>query len=73
MIITELNTITQSQLLDWGIQKIIFDSNESCTGALFCALVGIHTDGHRFIEQAKQRACATFWLVTPLLLRTMMI
>lgn len=36
------------------VQAVVYDSRKACAGALFVAIRGLKTDGHRFIEQAVQ-------------------
>lgn len=55
-----VDEISTSDLLSWGIKEIIFDTQEAQPGSLFCALVGIHTDGHRYIQQAKSKGVKHF-------------
>ena len=38
--------------LDQVIKGIAYDSREVKEGFLFAALQGLHTDGHRYIEEA---------------------
>lgn len=39
------------------VNAIVIDSRQACAGALFVALRGEHTDGHRFIPDAVARGC----------------
>lgn len=41
-----------------GIRSICFDSRKANTGCLFVAVKGIHTDGHRYIDQAIEKGAA---------------
>ena len=41
-----------------GLRGLTYDSRRVETGDLFAALPGLHTDGHRFIEQAIRRGAA---------------
>ncbi|MCL2520901.1 MAG: UDP-N-acetylmuramoyl-L-alanyl-D-glutamate--2,6-diaminopimelate ligase [Spirochaetaceae bacterium] len=45
---------------EWGINKIVFDSREAGSRTIFCALTGLHTDGHLFITKAKEQGCRFF-------------
>src|SRR5690242_12622174 len=42
---------------DKSITAIVIDSRQAREGALFVALRGEHTDGHRFIGDAVARGC----------------
>jgi UDP-N-acetylmuramoyl-tripeptide--D-alanyl-D-alanine ligase len=54
----ELAEATTGTLLgaqeDLVLDRLVIDSREAAAGALFVALVGETTDGHRFLEQAAQ-------------------
>jgi UDP-N-acetylmuramoyl-L-alanyl-D-glutamate--2,6-diaminopimelate ligase len=55
-----LGALSQPELLAAGqtgteIKAIYYSSNEVQPDALFVAVVGFHTDGHRFISDAAQR------------------
>lgn len=41
--------------LDPVVTSVAYDSRNVTSGALFCALPGVHVDGHAYIEQALQR------------------
>lgn len=43
---------------DTQVQSVTVDSREAGPGALFVALTGIHTDGHRFVLDAARRGAA---------------
>lgn len=44
--------------LDLQVDLITFDSREVKQGALFVAIHGVHTDGHKYIEQVVDRGAA---------------
>ncbi|MQY77220.1 MAG: UDP-N-acetylmuramoyl-L-alanyl-D-glutamate--2,6-diaminopimelate ligase, partial [Spirochaeta sp.] len=44
--------------LEQAIKGIAYDSREVKEGFLFAALQGLHTDGHRYIEEAIARGAA---------------
>ncbi|NIZ41142.1 UDP-N-acetylmuramoyl-L-alanyl-D-glutamate--2,6-diaminopimelate ligase [Entomospira entomophila] len=56
----DVESITQEEVHSWGIQKIIFDSRDAKPNVLFCALTGLHVDGHEFIEEAKEKGARHF-------------
>jgi len=41
-----------------GVRGMAYDSRRVQAGDLFAALTGLHTDGHRFVEQAIERGAA---------------
>ena len=51
--ILEINAGIDPEILD-----IAYDSRLVRPGSLFAALEGFHTDGHRFIEEARERGAA---------------
>ncbi|NIZ46424.1 UDP-N-acetylmuramoyl-L-alanyl-D-glutamate--2,6-diaminopimelate ligase [Entomospira nematocerorum] len=53
-------SITQDEVRSWNIHKIIFDSRDAQPGVLFCALTGLHVDGHDFIGIAKENGVKHF-------------
>lgn len=58
---TLLRTLAQNTRIigprDKTLNAIVIDSREARSGALFVALRGEHTDGHRFIGDAVARGC----------------
>ncbi len=44
--------------LDMEISSISYDTRTICPGALFVALSGDKTDGHRFIQEAVEKGAA---------------
>lgn len=51
---------TRRELQELGIKGFVFDSHEAKVGDLFCCLPGLHTDGHRYIDTARQRGVKHF-------------
>lgn len=49
------NSIESRGPLDTHITSLAYDSRNVTEGALFFALSGLHTDGHRYIEEARAR------------------
>jgi UDP-N-acetylmuramoyl-tripeptide--D-alanyl-D-alanine ligase len=43
---------------DFQLHRLVIDSREATGGALFVALLGETTDGHRFVDQAIERGAA---------------
>lgn len=54
------NLPTAEQLAGWGITSLVFDSREASSSTLFCALEGLHTDGHNYIDAARQQGAGCF-------------
>ena len=50
---------------DFAVDSVTFDSREVIGGELFVALRGETTDGHRFIDMARERGAAGFLVETP--------
>ena len=45
-----------------AIPQICFDSRNVAKDSLFVAVRGAQVDGHKFIEQAIEKALLLFWL-----------
>jgi len=50
--LSDINVLKLTGPADCSVSSLAYDSREVVKGTLFFALKGIHTDGHRFIEQA---------------------
>lgn len=57
-LIAKLEPISTNGSLDLDIRSICFDSRRVTPGALYVALRGEQTDGHRFIHEAIERGAA---------------
>ena len=51
---------TQQELQGLGIKGFCFDSHEAKEGDLFCCLPGVHTDGHKYIDQVRKMGIRHF-------------
>ncbi len=61
MIIDITNNLpTRQQMTEWGITSLVFDSREANASTLFCALDGLHTNGHNYIPQAARQGTSCF-------------
>lgn len=49
----------------FAVDGVSFDSREVRTGELFVAMVGAHTDGHRYVEQALAQGVAGVLISAP--------
>lgn len=47
----------EANVPDLEISEIVFDSRQACKGKVFVALRGSHTDGHKYIDNAKNAGC----------------
>ena len=54
-LLSNINIIESQGPLDSHITGLAYDSRDVTEGTLFFALSGLHTDGHRFIEEALSR------------------
>ncbi|MGL4525248.1 MAG: UDP-N-acetylmuramoyl-L-alanyl-D-glutamate--2,6-diaminopimelate ligase [Spirochaetia bacterium] len=51
---------TTQELKELGIEGFSFDSREAQAGDLFCALPGVHTDGHHYLDMARKNGVKHF-------------
>ena len=54
-LLSNINIIESQGPLDSHITGLAYDSRDVTEGAIFFALSGLHTDGHRYIEEALSR------------------